>query len=167
VPGRRATRWRFAGGPDPVTAEPLASVCINEWQNHSDPEDWIELYNHGNNSVDISGAWLSDDPPPTSGASPTTPSSRPRLSRLDQTQLGFELFAGGETVFFVNSNQTRVIDVIDFRGQSNNVSSGRSPDGGSIHYGLATGRRAHRTAADPLSGGDHRDHVQSHFRQHR
>ena len=31
-------------------------------------------------------------------------------------QLGFELFAGGETVFFWNSDLTRVIDVIDFRG---------------------------------------------------
>jgi hypothetical protein len=40
------------GGPDPLTPDPLAAVFINEWQNHSDPVDWIELYNHGNTPVD-------------------------------------------------------------------------------------------------------------------
>jgi hypothetical protein len=29
------------GGPDPLTLDPLASVFINEWNNHSDPVDWI------------------------------------------------------------------------------------------------------------------------------
>ncbi len=31
------------GGPDPATHDPLAVVFINEWQNHSDPVDWVEL----------------------------------------------------------------------------------------------------------------------------
>jgi hypothetical protein len=127
------------GGPDPKTMDPLANVVINEWQNHSDPVDWIELYNHGNTAVDLSGAWLSDDPTTNKFRIPDGTTLPGRGFRSwDQTQLGFELFAGGETIFFWNSNQTRVIDVIDFRGQSNNITSGRWPDGGPIQYGLAT-----------------------------
>src|SRR5437870_3886894 len=59
----------------------------------------------------------------------------------DQNQLGFELFAGGETIFLWNSNQTRVIDVIDFRGSSNNVSQGRWPDGGPNIYAMSANSR--------------------------
>jgi hypothetical protein len=127
------------GRADPIPNEPLASIFINEWQNHSDPVDWVELYNHSNIPADVSGAWLSDDPTTNKFRIPngTIIPARGFLA-YDQSQLGFELFAGGETVFFWNANQTRLIDVIDFRGQSNNVSSGRSPDGGPIQYGLAS-----------------------------
>ena len=126
------------GGPDPMTLDPLASVFINEWMNHSDPEDWIELYNHSNGAVDLSGAYLSDNPLTNKFRIPngTTIPARGHLVYY-QTQLGFELFAGGESIFFWNSNATRCIDVIDFRGSSNNVTSGRSPDGGPITFGLA------------------------------
>ena len=126
------------GGPDPHGPEPLASLVINEWQNHSDPVDWIELYNHSNIPVDLSGAWLSDDPSTNKYRiqNGTTIPARGFLT-WDQNQLGFELFAGGETIFLWNSNQTRLIDVIDFRGSSNNVSQGRWPDGGSFIYGMA------------------------------
>ncbi len=130
------------GGPDPLTLDPLASVFINEWNNHSDPVDWIELYNHSNNPVDLSGAWLSDDPLTNKFRIPngTTIPARGYLS-WDQIELGFELFAGGETIFLWNSNQTRVIDVIDFRGASNNVTQGRWPNGGPNIYGLANPTR--------------------------
>jgi hypothetical protein len=39
------------------------------------------------------------------------------------------LSAGGERLFLINSNQTRVIDVIDFEAQARGVSSGRFADG--------------------------------------
>lgn len=125
------------GGPEPLSNEPLASIFINEWQNHSDPNDWIELYNHSNVPVDLSGAWLSDDPATNKFRITNGLTIGPRgFVSFKQTQLGFELFAGGETIFLWNSNQTRVIDVIDFRGASNNVSQGRWPDGGPNVYGL-------------------------------
>ena len=126
------------GRADPVPNESLAKIFINEWQNHSDPVDWIELYNHSNASVDLSGAWLSDDPATNKYRIPngTTIPARGFVT-WDQNQLGFELFAGGETIFLWNSNQSRVLDVIDFRGASNNVSQGRWPDGGPNIYGIA------------------------------
>jgi hypothetical protein len=130
------------GGPDSQPAEPLASVVINELQNHSDPEDWIELYNHSNTPVDLSGAWLSDDPLTNKYRIPigTTIAARGFRS-WSQSTLGFELFAGGETIFLWNSNQTRVIDVVDFRGASNNVPQGRYPDGGPFIYGMSSATR--------------------------
>ena len=113
------------GGPDPLTPDPMASIFINEWQNHSDPVDWIEIYNHGNTAVDLSGAWLSDDPLTNKFRIPNGISIPARgFLSWDQNQLGFELFAGGETILLWNSNQTRVIDLIDFRGSSNNITFG-------------------------------------------
>ena len=51
------------GRLDPISPEPLANVSINEFLAHTDdPEvDYIELYNHGNEAVDISGCVLTDD----------------------------------------------------------------------------------------------------------
>ena len=166
------------GGPDPKTMDPLANVVINEWRNHSDPVDWIELYNHGNSAVDLSGAWLSDDPTTNKFRIPDGTSIPGRGFRSwDQTQLGFELFAGGETIFFWNSNQTRVLDVIDFRGQSNNITSGRWPDGGPIQYGLASATQGGPNSApmrygvviseimyNPLSGNVNDEYVEIHNR---
>ncbi len=126
------------GRADPLTQDPLASIFINEWQHHSDPVDWVELYNHSNDPVDLSGAQLTDNPQGTNAFRvPTGTTIAPRgFLSYDQNQLGFQLFAGGETVFLWSSNQTRIIDVIDFRGGSNNVSQGRWPDGGPNIYNL-------------------------------
>ena len=43
--------------------------------------------------------------------------------------LGFALSAAGETIYFVNSNRTRVLDAVLFEAQENGVSMGRAPDG--------------------------------------
>jgi hypothetical protein len=131
------------GGPEPLTQDPLACIFINELQNHSDPLDWVELYNHSNAAVDMSGARLSDNPAGTNSFAIPNGTLIPARGFLsyDQDQLGFQLFAGGETIFLWNSNQTRVIDVIDFRGASNNVSQGRWPDGGPNIYGMSMNTR--------------------------
>ncbi len=134
---------RVGGSPgraDPIGFEPLASVVINEWLAHTDLplQDTIELYNHANFPVDLSGAYLTDSPD-TNKFRMTNGTVIPARGFLafNDTVLGFSLFAEGETIYLVNSNQTRVIDAIDFKGQSNGVSSGRSPDGGPLYYGLA------------------------------
>ncbi|MCL5099334.1 MAG: lamin tail domain-containing protein, partial [Candidatus Omnitrophica bacterium] len=53
-PGRGES-WEF---------EPLGKVVVNEFLAGSEPpgQDYIELYNASNDAVDLSGAWLSDDP---------------------------------------------------------------------------------------------------------
>ena len=168
------------GGPDPLTQDPLAPVVINEWQNHSDPVDWIELYNHSNVPVDLSGAWLSDDPATNKFRIPNGTILPPRgFVSWDQNQLRFELFAGGETIFLWNSNQTRVIDVIDFRGASNNVSQGRWPDGGRNVYGIAANSASrgqpntrpirypvviNEIMYNPISGDTEDDYIEIHNR---
>lgn len=166
------------GTAEPLSIEPLANVVINEWRNHSDPDDWIELYNHSNVPVDLSGAWLSDDPTTNKFRIPDGTILQPRgFAWWNQDTLRFELFAGGETIFFWNSNQTRVIDVIDFRGQSNNVSSGRWPDGGPLTYGLTTNTRGAPNARpvrypivineimyNPISGDDDDEYIEIHNR---
>ncbi len=129
------------GRADPVGNEPLASVVINEWIAHTDTpvRDAIELYNHGNTAVDLSGAYLSDSPDTNRFRIPAGTVIAPRgFLAFDDTVMGFSLFAEGETVFFVNSNQTRVIDAINFKGMSNGVSAGRYPNGGPLHYNLAS-----------------------------
>ncbi len=166
------------GGPDPITYDPMASIVINEWLNHSDPLDWIEIYNHSNQDVDISGAYLSDDPLTNKYRIPdgTVIPARGFFS-WDQNELGFELFAGGETIFLWNSNATRILDVIDFRGASNNISQGRWPDGGPNIYGLNNPTRESPNANpmrygvvineimfNPISGSTEDDYVEIYNR---
>ncbi len=120
------------GAVDPVPAGALESVVINEFLAHTDPplSDYVELFNNGGQSVDLSGCWLSDDPATNKFriADGTTLGPRGFIS-FDQTQLGFALQANGETIYLVNSNQTRVIDAVRYEGQANGVASGRFPDG--------------------------------------
>jgi hypothetical protein len=54
-----------------------------------------------------------------------------------ESALGFSLNSGGERIYLVNSNQTRVIDAIEFEGQAQGISAGRYPDGGASFYTLA------------------------------
>lgn len=120
------------GAQDPSGNEPARTVAINEILAHTDPpqEDSVELFNTGTQPVDVSGCWLSDDAAVSKYriADGMTIPARGFLS-FTQTQLGFAFSADGESVFLVNSNQTRVLDAVTFGGQENGVSFGRYPDG--------------------------------------
>jgi hypothetical protein len=113
-------------------SEPARSVVINEFLAHTDlPQvDYIELFNAGNQAVNLSGAWLSDDAGTNKYqiANGTTIPARGFLA-FTQAQLGFALAADGEAIYLVNSNQTRVLDAVKFDGQENGVSTGRYPNG--------------------------------------
>jgi len=113
-------------------SDPARGVVINEFLAHTDdPQvDSIELFNRSTQPIDLSGAWLSDEPGTNKFRliDGTTIAGRGFLV-FDQNQLGFSLSADGEQIFLVNSNQTRVLDSVRFRGQANGVSSGRHPDG--------------------------------------
>lgn len=132
---------RLGGSPgkqDGYTADTLRNVLINEFLANS-PEpvvDYIELYNHSTQPVNIGGCTLSDDKNDdkyriTAGI--TIP-ARGFIS-FDQTALGFGLSSGGEAIYF-KAPDGRVLDTIKFEAQANGVSSGRVPDGGENIYPL-------------------------------
>lgn len=136
---------RIDGSPgraDPVTSDPLDNIVFNEWLAHTDLPltDAFEIYNHSNIPVDLSGAWVTDDPDTNKFRIPEGTIIPPRgfLWWAADDNFVFQLLSEGERIYLVNSNQNRVIDAIDFRGQSNAVASGRSPDGGPYHYLLTT-----------------------------
>ena len=129
-------RSELAGG-SPGAAEvlqtnALRNVVINEILAHTDPPqvDSIELFNHGNADVDLSGCNLSDEPVTnkfTIAAGTIIPAGG--FVYFTRTQLGFGLNAAGETIYFKSTNATQVLDALKFEAQENGVSFGRYPDG--------------------------------------
>ena len=140
------------GKDEPFSGDPLRSVVINEFLAHTSVagglEDYVELYNHSRAAVNLSGAYLTDEAGSNKYrfAEGTTLGATNFLS-LSASQLGFSLSADGERIFLVNSNQSRVIDAIEFGAQADGVSFGRIPDGGSDFYQLAS-----RTPGAPNGG---------------
>lgn len=135
---------QIGGSPgtlEPVRANPWANVMINEFLAHTDDPifDFIELYNHGNSPVNLSGCFLSDDVTTNKFRIPdgTIIPGRGFLS-YDQNELGFSLKAEGDTLYFVSSNTTRVLDIVKFAGQQNGIATGRSPDGAATFRVLTT-----------------------------
>ncbi|HTD65517.1 MAG TPA: lamin tail domain-containing protein [Candidatus Limnocylindria bacterium] len=135
---------RVGGSPgrvDGFLSEPIRNVVINEFLAHTDlpDEDYIELYNHGTAPVDLSGCWLSDAPATNKFRIPDgTIIGATGFVHFTETMLGFSLSSEGEGIYFMNSNQTRVVDSIAFEGQENGISTGRSPNGAPTFARLAT-----------------------------
>lgn len=112
----------------------LSPVCINEFLAGSavGVQDWVELYNRGTLSVDISGWYLSDN-----AAQPLRYSFPPGsvippggFLSVDQDQLGFGFdLDGGEVLALANSNGAWGEDYFDYGQQFNDVSQGRFLDG--------------------------------------
>jgi len=120
------------GATDPLPVGPHENVVINEILAHTDPPlaDYVELFNSSTLPVDLSGCWLSDNPATNKFRIPngTTLAARGFVA-FDQAQLGFSIQSDGETVYLVNSNQTRVLGALRYGGQANGVAYGRFPDG--------------------------------------
>ena len=126
------------GEPDPETSSAYAGVMINEFLSHTDlPQvDFVELYNHGAQSVDISDCTLSDDPdldiytiPPGT----TIPAGG--FASFSQTTLSFSLSKHGGTIYLRSPDRT-ALDVVKFEPQAEGVSSGRYPDGAPTFHAL-------------------------------
>ena len=118
---------------------PLRSIVINEFLAHTDStnEDYIELYNHSTNLVDISGCILTDDVTTNKFVAPIGTLLPPRgFISFRESQLGFSLNAAGETIFLKNPSQTRILDAVTFEEQGNGISFGRFPDGAGEFYPL-------------------------------
>ncbi len=128
------------GALDSYTPDPLKNVVINEFLAHTDlPElDYIELYNHSTQAVDISSCVLSDDAETNKFIIPpgTTIPAR-GFRQFTESTLGFALSADGEAIYFKNAARTRVIDAVRFGGQENGVATGRFPNGADQFYRLS------------------------------
>ncbi len=102
-------------------------------------DQYIELYNHSNQPVNVSGCTLTDDPLTNRFVIPSGTIIPARgFVVFDQNQMGFSLNAAGETIYFKNPGLTRVLDAVQFAAQAKGVSSGRYPDGAASFYPLAT-----------------------------
>jgi len=136
-------------------------VFINEWMADNsgalaDPadgdfEDWFELYNAGDETVDLGGYLLTDDP---SGGRWPIPSGTLLLAggfllvwadeEPGQNQAGtgdihadFRLGQAGEAIALYTPGNV-LVDLVTFEAQSANASEGRWPDGGGSLVPLLT-----------------------------
>ena len=127
------------GQMDAFTPSPLRNVVINEFLAHTDPPDYdyIELYNHSTNSVDISGCILTDNAATNKFVIPSGTIIPPRgFVFYSETNMNFALNALGETIFFIKPDGSRILDAVQFATQQNGVAMGRWPDGANDFYRL-------------------------------
>ena len=119
---------------------PLRNVVINEILPHSENPaipQFVELYNHSTQSVDVSSCILTDDPSTNKFVLPPGTVIGPAGFRsFNQSQLGFALNGAGETLYFIKPDGSRVLDAVQFTAQSDGVSYGRWPDGANDFYAL-------------------------------
>ncbi len=136
----------FVGSPV-VTASDLV---INEFcadndnviqDNAGEYDDWVEIYNPSENSINLSGMYLSDKPGNlTKWQFPegiTIGAGEFLLVWCDEDQeqgnlhTNFSLSANGEFIGLTSSDGVTVIDSISFGPQTTDVSYGRFPDASS------------------------------------
>ena len=128
------------GAFDSLSVDPQRGVVINEFLANSELPltDFVELFNASGRAVDLSGAWLSDDPGTNKFRIPDgTVLVAGGFVSFDEATLGFSLSSDGEEILLVNSNRTRVLDSMRFGAQAFNISFGRAPDGGPLWGELA------------------------------
>ena len=165
------------GQMDGYTPSPLRNVVINEFLPHSENPavpQFIELYNHATNSVDISGCILTDDFATNKFVIPAGTVIGPAgFVSFTQSQFGFTLNGAGETLYFIKPDGSRVLDAVQFGAQADGVSYGRWPNGANDFYAFATNTPGTNNSAirigdmvinelmyDPISGSDDGQYIE-------
>ncbi len=173
--GEYAGNWRSStflrGSPGAADAVPVPTILLNEvvahtdFTNELDSNDWIELFNPTGSPITLGPGWyLSDDgstytnlmkwaiPPGTTIPAHGWVSFDEVTGFHNPTNIGFGLSKDGEQVFLSylpGDAQDRVVDAVSFKGQENDWSIGRYPDGGPFWFGLAPRTRDAANAAPP------------------
>jgi hypothetical protein len=124
---------------DIVINEFMASNDVTAADQNDEFEDWIELYNNGSESIDLSGYFLSDnDDDMTQWAFPDGTVIGPNEYLIiwadeDVDQAGlhadFKLSGSGESILLVNPIDTSIIDAVTYQEQTTDISFGRIPNG--------------------------------------
>jgi hypothetical protein len=137
----------YLESPSPGVSNEATSVyspvCINEFLTTSQSggvDDWVELYNRGGTTADISGWHLSDRVgEPTKYTFPEGTVIPPgAYLTLDEGELGFGLSStGSEVVMLTHADGVTGQDYLDYGPQFSDVSLGRFPDGGSAWHFFA------------------------------
>ncbi len=129
------------GVMDSYRPSPLRNVMIDEVLAHSENPavaEYVKLYNHSTNTVDISGCVLTDEPGVNQVVIPAGTLIGPGGFRSFNESLGFTLNPAGDTIYFINPDNSRVLDAVQFEGQADGVTFGRWPDGANDFYPLQT-----------------------------
>ena len=165
------------GQMDGYTPSPLRNVVINEILPHSENPavpQFIELYNHSTNSVNLSGCILTDDPTTNKFVIPSGTTIGPAgFISFTQSQFGFTLNGAGETLYFIKPDNSRILDAVQFGAQANGVSYGRWPDGANDFYAFTTNTPGTNNSTivigdivinelmyDPISGNDDDQYIE-------
>ena len=137
-----AENWRIGEGATLVINEIMARNDRAVTDPQGEYEDWIELYNGGEDAIDVGGMYLTDD-----ASEPTrwrVPMGDPVLTTIfpgnylliwadrDVTDpglhAGFEIGADGGEIALFDTDGSTLIDIVAFGGQTPDVSFGREPD---------------------------------------
>ncbi|MBL8756719.1 MAG: CotH kinase family protein [Planctomycetes bacterium] len=124
----------------PITINEILAQNINgAVDENAQHEDWVELYNTSNQTVDVSGMWLSDSLVvlkyqfPAGSTIPANGVIRVWADE-DGTQgplhANFKLSSTGETVALYDNTGLALVEYVTFGPQQADVSTGRLNDGG-------------------------------------
>jgi hypothetical protein len=119
------------GAPEPQNSDSLQALVINEFlaRAAAPAQEFIELYNHSAQTVDIGGCYLTDEPATAKFEVPSGTQLGPAgLIAYDRNQLGFAPSPAGGSLYLVSPDR-RVLDAVRYGGQAKGIATGRFPEG--------------------------------------